>query len=93
MSFVTFDWDETLVCESCGENDLIHYNLVIKHRRLKVYDDPDCSHWCERCCHPEPRMISVAEYQCNKEEKEEENPDKYEISQHQREWMEKHTND
>jgi hypothetical protein len=72
MSFVTFDWDETLVCESCGENDLIHYNLVIKHRRLRVYDDPDCSHWCERCCHPEPRMISVAEYQCNKEEKEKE---------------------
>ena len=36
-----------MVCESCGTNDSIHYNLVLFHGKSHFMDDPDIAVWCE----------------------------------------------
>ena len=49
MKKASFLYDETLVCAKCFTNDLVHYNLFVKHGQSFLHSDPECEQWCEQC--------------------------------------------
>ena len=51
MSLVTatFEYSDRMVCDSCGTNDQVHYNLVLFHGKNYFMADPDIAVWCENC--------------------------------------------
>lgn len=44
-----FEYDETLVCSCCKDNNGIHYNLHIFHDSEYANEDPEIPVWCSNC--------------------------------------------
>ncbi len=49
MRTEVFEYSERMVCDTCGTNDQVHYNLVCFHGRDGFMQDPDIAVWCENC--------------------------------------------
>jgi hypothetical protein len=49
MKEAIFAYSERMVCDTCGTNDQIHYNLFLRHGTTSFMADPDCEAWCNTC--------------------------------------------
>ena len=49
MKEAIFAYSERMVCDTCGTNDQIHYNLFLRHGTTTFIPDPECEAWCNTC--------------------------------------------
>lgn len=64
MSLVTatFEYSDVMVCEKCGTNDGIHYNLVVHHGSTDAHLGFEGDVWCVNCME-EANMIDPECYE------------------------------
>ena len=49
MKKAIFEYSDRMVCNHCGTNDQIHYNLFVRHGETWVESDPNGEIWCNNC--------------------------------------------
>lgn len=49
MKKAIFEYSDSMVCDSCGTNDQVHYNLFVRHGSTWAESDPDIDVWCNNC--------------------------------------------
>ena len=62
-----FEYDETLVCNECEDNNGLHFNFHVFHESEWANADPDIPVWCSNC-DMEPKLIDPDELEGNDNE-------------------------
>ena len=62
MKTITFEYDDEAVCGSCGSQDTLHYNYIIRAGRTYLEPDSQCYSYCDNCCALDGKLTTSEEY-------------------------------